>query len=249
MAEIKWIKIVTDIFDDEKILLIESMPDKYAIITIWFKLLCLAGKQNNHGIFLLNDKIPFTDEMLATIFRMELNTVRLALETFSRFGMIEIIDGVITIPNWEKHQQVEGLDKIREQTRNRVRSYRERQKQLVECSVTSELHETVCNGLEEDKNKKDKNKKFIPPTLEEVKAYVAERNSNVDPIKFWEYYEAGDWKDSKGNSVKNWKQKLLTWEKKDGVKNEPKRNAPVSNDPKKWDTDSFKNAIGDLLNG
>ena len=88
MAEIKWIKIVTDIFDDEKILLIESMPDKYAIITIWFKLLCLAGKQNNHGIFLLNDKIPFTDEMLATIFRMELNTVRLALETFSRFGMI-----------------------------------------------------------------------------------------------------------------------------------------------------------------
>ena len=43
MADVKWIKITTDIFDDEKILLIESLPDAYAIITCWFKLLCLAG--------------------------------------------------------------------------------------------------------------------------------------------------------------------------------------------------------------
>ena len=69
MADIKWIKITTDIFDDEKILLIESLPDADSIIVIWFKLLCLAGKQNNSGVFLLNDKIPYTDKMLATIFR------------------------------------------------------------------------------------------------------------------------------------------------------------------------------------
>lgn len=45
MAEVKWIKIATDIFDDEKILLIEGLPDAYAIITVWFKLLCLAGRK------------------------------------------------------------------------------------------------------------------------------------------------------------------------------------------------------------
>ena len=50
MAEVKWIKITTDIFDDEKILLIESLPDSDSIIVIWFKLLCLAGKMNNSGV-------------------------------------------------------------------------------------------------------------------------------------------------------------------------------------------------------
>jgi len=61
----------------------------------------------------------------------------------------------------------------------------------------------------------EKRKRFIPPTLEEVKAYVKERNSSVDPKRFFEYYETGKWKDAKGQPVRNWKQKLITWEKKD----------------------------------
>ena len=229
MAEVKWVKIVTDIFDDEKILLIESLPEKYAIITCWFKLLCLAGKQNNHGVFLLNDRIPYTDEMFATIFRMDLNTVRLALETFEQFGMVEVVEGVVTIPNWEKHQQADGLDKIREQTKLRMREYRARQKQLVDgmnSNVTVTLPVTECNGADkEEEKKKNKNKKFIPPTLEEVKAYVAERNSTVNAEQFFEYYTAGGWKDGKGNPVRNWKQKLLTWEKHEQPKG---RNEPPS---------------------
>ena len=98
-SDVKWIKITTDIFDDEKIRLIEAMPDAYAIITVWFKLLCLAGKQNNSGVFMMNDRIAYTDEMLATIFRMNKLTVSLALRTFEDFGMIEMVDNVITIPN------------------------------------------------------------------------------------------------------------------------------------------------------
>jgi len=100
MADVKWIEITTDIFDDEKILLIESLPDAYSIIVVWFKLLCLAGKQNNSGVFMMNNQIAYTDKMLATIFRMKETTVQLALQTFQQFGMVEIIDGVITIPNW-----------------------------------------------------------------------------------------------------------------------------------------------------
>ena len=92
MADIKWIKITTDIFDDEKILLIESLPEADSIIVIWFKLLCLAGKMNNSGVFLLSDKIAYTDKMLATIFRRKESTVQLALKTFEQFGMIEILD-------------------------------------------------------------------------------------------------------------------------------------------------------------
>ena len=158
MAEVKWIKITTDIFDDEKILLIESLPDSYAIITVWFKLLCLAGKQNNSGVFMMG-RIPYTEGMLATIFRMKETTVKLALETFSQFGMVEIIDGVITIPNWEKHQSLDQLEQARENTRQRVAKHRQKQRLLAkgeECNVTVTqgvtLPVTPCNGdrIEQD---------------------------------------------------------------------------------------------------
>ncbi|WP_193437155.1 phage replisome organizer N-terminal domain-containing protein, partial [Streptococcus suis] len=77
-SEIKWIKIVTDIFDDEKILLIESLPEADTIIVVWFKLLTLAGKQNYGGVLMMNDRVHYTDEMLSTLFRRPLNTVRAA---------------------------------------------------------------------------------------------------------------------------------------------------------------------------
>ena len=159
MADVKWIKITTDIFDDEKILLIESLPDSYAIITVWFKLLCLAGKQNNSGVFMMG-QMPYTDNMLATIFRMKESTVTMALQTFKQFGMVEIIDGVITIPNWEKHQTLDKFELAREKTRERVAKHREKQKLLAECNVTSNVTEGVtvtdCNAI--DKNRKEENR-------------------------------------------------------------------------------------------
>lgn len=130
MADVKWIKITTDIFDDEKILLIESLPDPYAIITCWFKLLCLAGKQNNSGVFMMG-QIAYTDKMLATIFRMKESTVTMALKTFEQFGMIEIIDGVITIPNWNKHQSLDAYEKKKERDRLYQQERRAKQRLLV----------------------------------------------------------------------------------------------------------------------
>ena len=173
----KWIKLCTNIFDDEKILLIESLPDAYAIITVWFKLLCLAGKQNNCGVFMLNDKIAYTDRMLSTIFSMKEATVRMALDTFEQFGMIEMIDGVITIPNWEKHQSLDKADEEREKTRKRVAKYREKQRMIAgngsvtECNVTCNANVTECNAVEIDieedieEDYKEKSKKETYVTL------------------------------------------------------------------------------------
>lgn len=161
MADVKWIKLVTDVFDDEKILLIEALPERDAVIVIWFKLLCLAGKQNNGGVFLLNNKIPYTDEMLSTIFRRPINTVRLALNTFESFGMIEIINNTITIPNWDKHQNLQQLEQAREQTRKRVAKYREKQKLLASgetCNAQSNVTVTPTdkNRIEEEKKRIEK---------------------------------------------------------------------------------------------
>lgn len=153
MNEVKWIKIVTNIFDDEKILLIDNYPESDTILVIWFKLLCLAGKQNNGGVIMMNDRIAYTDEMLATVFRRNINTVRLALKLFEEYGMIEIIDGAICIPKWEKHQNIDGLERIREQTRKRVEKCRKKQKMLTEkeeCNVTGNDTVTLSNAIEED---------------------------------------------------------------------------------------------------
>lgn len=154
MADVKWIKITTDVFDDEKILLIESLPDADSIIVIWFKLLCLAGKQNNSGVFLLGDKIAYTDKMLATIFRRKESTVQLALKTFEEFGMIELIDGVITIPNWGKHQNLEQIEARKEYQKEYQREYRKKQKLLAESDdnkhLRKHLHKQNVNSLEED---------------------------------------------------------------------------------------------------
>lgn len=130
MAEVKWIKIVTDIFDDEKIRLIEELPDGYAVIVAWFKLLCLAGKQNNSGVFIMNNKIPYTDEMLSVIFRMKKTIIQMALETFKMYEMIEIVNNTITIPNWSKHQTLDQLENKKEYMKEYMQQYREKQKLL-----------------------------------------------------------------------------------------------------------------------
>ena len=115
--------------------MIESLPDADSIIVIWFKLLCLAGKQNNHGVFMMNGKIAYTDAMMATIFRRKESTVKLALSTFERFGMIEIINGAITIPNWGKHQNFEQIENRLEYQRNYQKEYRKKQKELSESPI------------------------------------------------------------------------------------------------------------------
>jgi len=156
VAEVKWIKIVTDIFDDEKILLIESMPDADVIIVIWFKLLCLAGKNNNSGVFALNDKIPYTDEMLSTIFRRKINTVRLALSTFEQFGMIEIINGVITIPKWGKHQNLDQLEAKKEYMRGYMQKYRQLQAGKTNTKTNSNANVSQADiDIDIDKDNKD----------------------------------------------------------------------------------------------
>lgn len=178
MADVKWIKIATDIFNDEKILLIESRPEADTIITIWFKLLCLAGRQNNSGIFIMNDKIPYTDKMLATIFRRKEASVQMALKTFQEFEMIEIVDNVITIPNWDKYQKLDAYEAKKEYDRQYQAKKRLEQKEKL-LVVNNRTTDSTMVGIldkEEDKDKevlkeniiKEKNQSFSPKIPQEL---------------------------------------------------------------------------------
>ena len=148
-------------FEDEKIDFIESLPECDAILVIWIKLLAQAGKNNMNGFIFLTEDIPYTDEMLAHKFRRPLNVVKLALQTLKQLEMISYNEeGYLKISNWEKHQNVEGLDKIREDTRKRVARHRAKQKALklgnVTCNVTvtegNDTEEEVEEEVEEEKN-------------------------------------------------------------------------------------------------
>jgi len=176
MGDVKWIKITTNMFEDEKIDFIESLPEADAILVIWVKLLTLAGKCNTNGFIFLTENIPYTDEMLSHKFRRPLNTVKLALQTLKRLKMIEFNDeGYLKITNWEKHQNIEGLERIREQTRKRVAKHRA--KKMLEEGKQDECNVTVTlrNATEEegdidiDKDKEVVNNPFLRELLNQLK--------------------------------------------------------------------------------
>ena len=135
MADVKWIKIAVDMFDNRKIKQIGSMPEGDSLLLVWVQLLCLAGNVNDGGFIYLTKEIPYTDEMLATQFNKPISTVRLALKTFEQFGMIEIINNMIFLSSWEKYQSTDRLTAIREKDRERKRRKREAEKLLPQNST------------------------------------------------------------------------------------------------------------------
>lgn len=183
MADVKWIKIVTDIFDDEKVLLIETLPEADSIIVIWFKLLCLAGKQNNSGVFTMSNGLPYTEQMLATIFRRKEATVTLALKTFEQFGMVEIVQDTLTIPNWGKHQNLDQLENKRQYMKGYMQEYRSKQKLLASkpnCKTNSKT-----NVSEADKIRLEEEKKEIREEKEKNK-YEGVPAELLEPLKDFE---------------------------------------------------------------
>lgn len=161
MADVKWIKIAVDMFDNRKIKQIGSMPEGDSLLLMWVQLLCLAGNVNDGGFIYLTKEIPYTDEMLATQFIKPISTVRLALKTFEQFGMIEIINNMIFLSSWEKYQSIDRLTTIREKDRERKRRKREAEKLLpqnsMECPRTSmDVPRIDIEGdidIDKDKNK------------------------------------------------------------------------------------------------
>lgn len=105
------------------------MPEGDSIILIWIQLLCLAGKTNDGGAVYIGQHMNYTDEMISTICGQPLNTVRFALRTFEEFNMINLSeDGLISIANWEKHQSVEGMERVKTGNAERQQLYYWRKK-------------------------------------------------------------------------------------------------------------------------
>jgi predicted phage replisome organizer len=230
--DVKWIKFKVGTFDGmsfkkikrAKIDGVVNLRDK--LTAVWFELLDLGGKVNNNG-FLLNDELAFvTYEDIAIALDRTEDEVKMCINWFVNNSMMEILDNVYLISNWSKYQNVEGLEKIREQNRLRQQRRRLTLKEPQQEDVSRDSHvshalplisNSISNSLsnvreEKIKDNKVKNK-FAPPTLEEIEDYCRERNNKVNPKAFYDYFTVGNWTDVNGNKVKNWKQKIITWEK------------------------------------
>ena len=178
MADVKWIKIVTNIFDNRKVRQIEALPEGDSILVIWFKLICLAGIINDNGMIYLTPEIPYTDEMLASQFGRPLTIVRLALKTFQTFGMIEVVDNFLCLPSWEKYQSADKLEGIRSKNAERQARYRERQRaKMAENGVTPALPVTQHNAVDIDTDVD------IEEEREEIPSFLPEAETAPDQPK------------------------------------------------------------------
>lgn len=154
MAEVKWIKLTTDMFDNRKIKHLRRLPDGNNIVLIWVMLLTMAGRCNSGGMIFLTENIPYTPKMLADELGFEEATVQLALNALENFNMIVMNHGYFSIAGWEEYQNVEGMDKIRESKRLAQARWRAKQKELPSLStVDSTVDSTryLVDDAEEDK--------------------------------------------------------------------------------------------------
>lgn len=174
MAEVKWVKLTTDMFDNRKIRHLRRLPEGNNIVLIWVMLLTMAGRCNSGGMIFLTENIPYTPKMLADELDFEENTVLLALDALKKLDMIVTDNRVFTIVGWEEYQNVEGMDKIREQNRLRQAKFKEKQR-LLAGNVTDNVTVTLGNALEEEiEEEKDK---------EEEKEYHSFIQSEADTAK------------------------------------------------------------------
>lgn len=232
MAEVKWIKITTDMFDNRKIKHLRRLPDGNNIVLIWIMLLTMAGRCNSGGMIFLTENIPYTSKMLADELDFEENTVKLALEALERFGMIVSDAEYFAIAGWSEHQNTEGLEKIKEQNRIRKQRQRERaalaessQEMSRSCHVTSRDSHATDIDIEIDLEREKENI-IEPPKKETRHKYGAYNNvllSDTDLAKlkteFKDYEERierlSEYIASTGKSYKNHLATIRSWAKKD----------------------------------
>lgn len=231
-----WLKLKEDFFEDETIEWLEEQPNGKEYVLFYLKM-CLKSLKHDGKLYreVGTRIIPYDIKKLSEITKTPVDTVMIATKVLSEIGLVQRMDDETLYMN----QVMNMTGKSDSTNAERQRRFRERQKQkLLASNVTDNVTPITLHSNESieyrdksienrdksieldsigDKSPKTpakppKKRAFIPPTLEEVNDYILERGiHNVSAKAFFDYYEAGDWHDAKGNKVKSWKQKLLTW--------------------------------------
>lgn len=165
MADVGWVRLSTRLFENRKIKYLLNQPKGAELVLLWVHLLCAAGTVNDGGRVYISQNVMYTPQSLAADFGVPKTIADKALTLFQNLELIEVeSDGCIQILGWEKHQNVTGLEKIREQ--NRLRKQKQRQcdkSRNVDEDMSRDGHVTECDKSRnvtqqrrEEKNRKEK---------------------------------------------------------------------------------------------
>lgn len=167
MANLQWLKLSTDFFDNNKIKLLESEKDGDTIIRVWIQLLITAMKCNYQGRLSLTEDKPMTVDEFSKIMGKSRKKITKCLEKFEELKMIIIEDNFYKIKNWSKYQSADKLEEIRLQNCLRQQKYREKMKSEKEKSNVT----ITENNAQEDN------------TLEEIIENNRKENENINGFR------------------------------------------------------------------
>ena len=216
MAEVKWVKLTTDMFDNRKVKYLRKLPDGNNIVLIWVMLLTMAGRCNASGMIFLTENVPYTPKMLADELGFEENTVTLALKALENLNMIVTENGFFAIAGWEEYQNTDRLAEIREY--NRLAKQKSREKKKLLASVNDKSMTSQCgHDIEVDKElEKEKEKDLFTttttgdaPTLTEVFIYfrdMCDGDALKEAEKFHAYNANKGW-----TCLPNWEATADLW--------------------------------------
>jgi phage replisome organizer N-terminal domain protein len=220
-----YLRLKDNFFDSDELKILESMKDGYLYSNILLKLYLRSLK--NDGKLVVNDRIPYNAEMLASVTGHQVGTIKQALSMFKELGLIEILEnGAIYMLDIQNFIGKGSTEADRQRLYDRRISEERKQKKLTQSRNLEEILEKSTPEIEIELEKEikiekeinssasttTKRKRFEKPTLSEIKEYCIERNNNVDAQHFYDYYESNGWKVGK-NAMKNWQAAVRTWEK------------------------------------
>lgn len=225
-----YLRLKDNFFDSDELKILESMKDGYLYSNILLKLYLRSLK--NDGKLVVNDRIPYNAEMLASVTGHQIGTVKQALSIFKDLGLIDVLENgaiyMLDIQNFIGRGSSEA-DRKREY-RQRIETDRTNVRQISDKTppeIEIELEIEKESEIELDSSAKStttKRKRFEKPTISDIEQYCIERNNNVNAEQFFDYYESNGWRVGK-NSMKDWKAAVRTWERSEYRKPNSKKNS------------------------
>ena len=233
-----YLRLKDNFFDSDELKILESMKDGYLYSNILLKLYLRSLK--NDGKLVVNERIPYNAEMLASVTGHQVGTIKQALSMFKELGLIEVLEnGAIYMLDIQNFIGKGSTEADRQRLYDRRISEERKQNKLTQSRNLEEICKKstpeIEIELEKDieiekeihssaKSTTTKRKRFEKPTLSEIEQYCIERKNNVNAEQFFDYYESNGWKVGK-NSMKDWKAAVRIWERSEYRKPNSKKNS------------------------
>nr|DAN29652.1 MAG TPA: DnaD like replication protein [Caudoviricetes sp.] len=228
-----YLRLKDNFFDSDELKILESMKDGYLYSNILLKLYLRSLK--NDGKLVVNDRIPYNAEMLASVTGHQIGTVKQALSIFKDLGLIDVLENgaiyMLDIQNFigkgsseadRKREYRQRIETDRTNVQTNLRQISEKSPPEIEIELEREIK--IEKEIDSSASTTTKRKRFEKPTLSEIKAYCIERGNKVDAQHFFDYYESNGWRVGK-NSMKNWQAAIRTWERSEYRKPNSKKNS------------------------